>query len=153
MKALLTRAPWLLAFVLSPSSVITAVAADAPAPVVTKQVLATMKTSSGQPITLPQSDVQVVVTTLEIQPGTTLPQHLHPYPRYGYVLQGTLQVTNDQTGTTQVFKAGDFIIESIGQWHHAVTLGDAPVKLLVIDQVQGSKTGNTTLADVTKVTQ
>jgi quercetin dioxygenase-like cupin family protein len=149
-KALLIQSSWLIVFVLSLSSAPMAFAADAPAQVVTKQVLATTKTSSGQPITLPQSDVQVVVTTWEIQPGVTLPRHLHPYPRYGYVLQGALQITNDVTGVTETYKAGDFIIESIGQWHHAVTLGHTPVKLLVIDQVQGAKPGNTTLADGAK---
>ena len=152
MKTLLTQVSGLMVFVLSLSSAIIAFAADTPAKVVTKQVLATMQTSSGQPITLPQSDVQVVVTTWEIQPGVTLPRHLHPYPRYGYVLQGVLQITNDVTGATETYEAGDFIIESIGQWHHAVTLGGTPVKLLVIDQVQGAKPGNTTLADVTKAT-
>lgn len=141
MKIRVWKSPWLPVFVLSFS--FSAYAADAPAPVATTHVLTTMQTSSGQPIALPRSDVEVIVTTLEIQPGATLPRHLHPYPRYGYVLQGGLKITNDQTGVTQVFKAGDFIVEAIGQWHHAETIGDTPVKLLVIDQVQGHKVGNT----------
>jgi quercetin dioxygenase-like cupin family protein len=142
-KVVVSRSPWALVFVLSLSFAIPAAnAADTTASVVTTKVLATTQTSSGQPITLPHSDVEVIVTTLEIQPHTALPRHLHPYPRYGYVLEGALKITNDQTGMTDVFEAGDFIVEAIGQWHHAETIGDAPVKLLVIDQIQGRTTAN-----------
>jgi quercetin dioxygenase-like cupin family protein len=142
-KVRVIKSRWALVFVLSVSFSTWARAADTPQPVVTTKVLTTMQTSGGQPITLPRSDAEVIVTTLEIHPGAVLPRHLHPYPRYGYVLEGALKITNDQTGTTEVFKAGDFIVESIGQWHHAETVGDNPVKLLVIDQVEGRKTGNT----------
>ncbi len=54
--------------------------------VVVKPVLSTTVTSSGQPIVLPQKDAQVVVSTYEIAPGAALPEHKHPFPRYGYVL-------------------------------------------------------------------
>lgn len=141
MKVRVSKSSWALVFVLSFS--FSAYAADETPPVVTTKVLTTMQTSSGQPITLPRSDVEIIVTTMEIHPGITLPRHLHPYPRYGYVLEGSLKITNDQTGTTEVFKPGDFIVEAIGQWHHAETIGNSPVKLLVIDQVQGRKPGNT----------
>lgn len=142
MKVRVIKSPWALVFVLSVSFSAAGFAADTTQPVVTTKVLTTMQTSSGQPITLPHSDVEVIVTTLEIQPHASLPRHLHPYPRYGYVLEGTLKVTNDQTGITEVFQAGDFIVEAIGQWHHAETVGDLPVKLLVIDQVEGAKLAN-----------
>lgn len=39
----------------------------------------------------------------------------------------------------QRHKAGDFIIEAIGQWHQAVNLNDRPLKLLVIDQQADEK--------------
>jgi quercetin dioxygenase-like cupin family protein len=39
------------------------------------------------------------------------------------------------------FKSGDFIVEARGQWHRAENIGDEPIKLLVIDQVEpGDKT-------------
>jgi quercetin dioxygenase-like cupin family protein len=142
-KVRVIKSPWALVFVLSLSFSVSTYAADPHPPAVMTKVLTTTTTSSGQPITLPKSDVEVIVTILEIQPHAQLPRHLHPYPRYGYVLEGALKITNDETGTTEVFKAGDFIVEAIGQWHHAETLGDSPVKLLVIDQVEGRKTGNT----------
>jgi quercetin dioxygenase-like cupin family protein len=99
-------------------------------PVVTSSV-----TSSGQPIVLPQKNVEVVVSTYSIPPGAKLPVHKHAYPRYGYVLSGTLNIVNMDTGKNEVFKAGDFIFESIGQWHKADNSGSEPVKLLVIDQI------------------
>ncbi|WP_424627425.1 cupin domain-containing protein [Bradyrhizobium sp. SYSU BS000235] len=101
--------------------------------VVVKRVLSTTVTSSGQPIVLPQKDAQVVVSTYEIAPGAALPEHKHPFPRYGYVLSGSLRVINDDTGKTEDFKTGDFILEAVGQWHRGLNPGQEPLKLLVID--------------------
>lgn len=112
--------------------------------VVVKQVLSTGVTASGQPITLPAKDAHVVVTTYDIGPGARLPEHKHPFPRYAYVLSGTLRVTNTDTGRSDVYKPGDFIVEAIGQWHKAANIGKGPVRLLVIDQVEGEQ-GNTVL--------
>ena len=108
---------------------------DTPKIVVTP-LLTTNVTASGQPIVLPQTNAQVRVSEYEIPPSAILPEHKHLYPRYGYVLAGTLRVTNTETGKTDVYKAGDFILEAVGQWHRAATVGDEAVKLLVIDQVE-----------------
>lgn len=108
-------------------------------PVLVTPVLTAAVTASGQPIVLPSDDARVVVSTYEIAPEATLPEHKHPFPRYGYVLAGTLRITNTETGHSDVHRTGDFIIEAIGQWHQAVSLDDRPVKLLVIDQVAGEQ--------------
>ena len=109
-------------------------------PVVVTPLASKTTTASGQPITLPQKNVEVQVSSYQIAPGTTLPVHKHPFPRYAYVEQGTLKVTNVETGAANTYKTGDFIVEMIGQWHQATNIGDGPVKLLVIDQVeQGAK--------------
>jgi quercetin dioxygenase-like cupin family protein len=104
--------------------------------VVVTPVLSTTVTASGQPIILPQKDAQVLVSTYEIAPGATLPEHKHPYPRYGYVLAGTLRVTDTETGKSTVYMPGDFVIETIGQWHQGANIGSDPLRLLVIDQVE-----------------
>lgn len=96
-------------------------------------------TASGQPINLPPTGATVIVSTYDIAGGATLPEHMHPHPRYAYVLAGTLRITNTDTGRSDVYQTGDFIIESIGQWHHAASLDDQPVRLLVIDQVAGEQ--------------
>lgn len=92
-------------------------------------------TSSGQPIVLPRGHVKVITSTYEIPPGAKLPVHKHNYPRYGYMLSGQLRITNIKTGKSKTFNPGDFIIELLGQWHKAESIGTDPVKLLVIDQV------------------
>lgn len=111
--------------------------------VVTPLASVTM-TASGQPIVLPQKNVQVLVSSFEIPPGATLPVHKHPSARYAYVLEGLLQVTNADTGKSTSYKKGDFIVEMIGEWHQGANVGAEPVKLLVIDQVEEG-TPNTVL--------
>ena len=72
-------------------------------------------TSSGQPIVLPQKDAQIVVSIYEIAPGAVLPEHKHPYPRYGYVLAGILRVTNTEIDKTDTYHSGDFFAEGVGE--------------------------------------
>lgn len=115
-------------------------------PVVVRPVMSATATSSGQPIMLPQKDAQVIVSTYEIAPGAVLPVHKHPFPRYAYVQAGNLRVTNNDTGKSEDFKPGDFIVEAVGQWHFGTNTGKDAVKLLVIDMVEKGK-ANTVLRD------
>jgi quercetin dioxygenase-like cupin family protein len=104
-------------------------------------LLSTTVTWSGQPIVLPQGNIQLITSIYEIPPGAKLPEHEHNAQRYGYLLSGRLRVTNTETGKSEEFKPGDFIVESRGQWHKAENIGAEPIKLLVIDQVEpGEKT-------------
>jgi quercetin dioxygenase-like cupin family protein len=112
--------------------------------VVVNPVLSTTTTASGQPIALPQHDAQVMVSTYDIAPGAKLPVHKHPFPRYAYVLAGTLRVTNQETGTATDYQAGQFIVEVLDTWHFGENIGADPVRLLVIDQVEAGQ-GNTVL--------
>lgn len=105
-------------------------------PVVVTPLASKTTTASGQSITLPQKNVEVQVSSYQIAPGATLPVHKHPFPRYAYVEAGTLKVTNVETGVSNIYKTGDFIVEMIGQWHQATNIGTDPVKLLVIDQIE-----------------
>ena len=104
------------------------------------QLLSATRTSSGQPIGLPQKDAQIVASVYEVIPGATLPVHYHPYPRYGYVLAGILRVTNIDTGQTNIYKPGSFFLESVGQWHSGTNIGGEPLRLLVIDVVEKGQT-------------
>lgn len=115
-------------------------------PVVVRPVMSATTTSSGQPIVLPQKDAQVIVSTYEIAPGAVLPVHKHPFPRYAFVQAGNLRVTNNDTGKSEDFKPGDFIIEAVGQWHFGTNTGKDAVKLLVIDMVEKGK-ANTVLRE------
>ena len=111
-------------------------------PVVTP-VLTTDVTATGQPFTFPTENAQIVVATYEIPEGAALPEHKHPHPRFGYMLAGMLRVTNTETGKSEVYKAGDFIPETIDQWHQGATVGTGPAKLLVIDVTEKGQ-GNVT---------
>jgi quercetin dioxygenase-like cupin family protein len=108
-------------------------ATDVAQPVKVTPMLTTSVTSSGQPIVMPQKDVQITLSTYDISPGAKLPEHKHPYPRYGFVEAGTLRVTNLQTEKTETYEKGSFILEAVDQWHKAENDGSDPVKLLVID--------------------
>lgn len=112
------------------------VATGTKAPVTVRPVLSTTTTASGQPIVLPQKDAQVVVSTYEIAPGAVLPVHKHPFPRYALVQAGSLRVTNADTGKSDDYKPGDFIVEVVDQWHYGTNTGADAVKLLVIDMVE-----------------
>ncbi|TIO40868.1 MAG: cupin, partial [Mesorhizobium sp.] len=54
-------------------------------PVVVTPLASKTTTASGQPIKLPQKNVEVQVSAYQIAPGATLPVHKHPFPRYAYV--------------------------------------------------------------------
>ena len=134
MRKILTVAVLLAAS--APFTAANALDSGAAAPVVVTPVRSTGVTSTGQPITLPRGNVEVAASIFDIAPGATLPVHKHPFPRYAYVLAGTLEVTNVDTGKSDIFKAGDFIVEMVDQWHQGSNIGAGPVKLLVIDQVE-----------------
>jgi quercetin dioxygenase-like cupin family protein len=120
-----------------------AAAKDLPA-IVVQQLLQTRNTASGKPIAVP-GDPLLVVSTYSFKPGATLPAHKHLYQRYAYVLEGTIRVVSAETGKSEVYKRGDFIVEMIDEWHRGEALGTSPVKLLVIDQIAPGQQGNVVL--------
>lgn len=105
--------------------------------VVVTPLVSTAQTAAGQPIVLPRDDVRVITSHFEIAPGATLPVHKHPFQRYAYVLAGTLEVTDLESGLSTTYKAGDFIVEVVDRWHQGKNVGAEPVELIVIDQVSG----------------
>jgi quercetin dioxygenase-like cupin family protein len=109
-----------------------------------KQLLSTTITSAGQKIVLPKNDAELVASIFEIPPRAQLPEHKHPYPRYGYILSGSLRVTDTETGQSKTYRPGDFVLESVDRWHTGANAGDEPARLLVIDIVQNGHT-NTVL--------
>lgn len=112
---------------------IAAPTAAQPAPSTT--VLMTLRaTEAGQTIVPPQGPVEVTASQTIVPPHGHIAVHKHPYPRYVYVAEGRLKVTDDDTGKTYELKAGDVSIDPVGQWHEGEALGDDPVRLIVVDQ-------------------
>jgi quercetin dioxygenase-like cupin family protein len=90
----------------------------------------------GQPIALPKGNAEVIVWMYDIPAGARLAVHKHPFPRYAYVLAGTLRVATADDTRTWTYNAGDFLVEMIDAWHYGTNIGTEPVRLLVIDQVE-----------------
>jgi len=108
-------------------------------------VLSSTTTSGGQPVVLPQKDAEVVVSIYDVTPGAGLPVHNHPHPRYAYVLSGVLRVNNIETGQTDTYTSGAFVLESVGLWHADMSVGSEPLRLLVIDVVEKGQPNEVTL--------
>jgi quercetin dioxygenase-like cupin family protein len=101
-----------------------------------KSIFSTAVTASGQPLDFPLNDPEVRVSIYEIPVGARLPEHKHNYLRFAYVMAGSLSVANTETGKSNTYHAGEFIVETIGQWHKAANVGSESVRLLVIDQTE-----------------
>jgi quercetin dioxygenase-like cupin family protein len=101
-----------------------------------ENLLSTNVNSVGQSINFPQGPAYVDAAIYEIAPGAFLPIHKHPFPRMGYILSGTLRVTNLETNETVVYRRGDFSLESVDKWHKGDNPGTEPVRLLVIDLIE-----------------
>ena len=122
---------------------LSAEAAQAEPKVVVTPVLSAVTTAAGQPIRLPAGDARVIVSTYVIAPGARLPNHRHRYPRYAYVLQGRLRVTDLDRGRSFTYKQGDLAIEVVNDLHYGVNTGTTPLRLLVMDFVPKALTKNT----------
>ena len=100
------------------------------------RILSTNVNAAGQAVAFPLAHGQVDVTVFEIAVGAALPVHKHPFPRMGYILSGTLQVTNIETNQTSLYVEGDFALEAVNAWHKGENVGLNAVKLLVIDLIE-----------------
>lgn len=100
--------------------------------------------SDGAPLCMPE-DPQLAVSLVTIDAGAQLPVHLHPWPRYGYVLKGCLQVLDEATRQRRDYPAGQLLLEMQDRWHSGRNPGPEPLEVLVIDHLPGRATSNTVL--------
>ncbi|WP_210492409.1 cupin domain-containing protein [Microvirga antarctica] len=119
----------------------------APGPITVKALASATQTASGQPIVFPSGDGRAVVSEYTIPPAAALPLHEHPYPRVAYMLQGTLEVTDRDTGQVFLYKPGDVVVEVIGQRHLGRNTGSDPVRLIVFDTLPATVGSNVVLID------
>jgi quercetin dioxygenase-like cupin family protein len=99
-------------------------------------LLATCILFASPSVVVTDTPAPATVKVTKLPVGATLPEHQHPFPRYGYMLAGTLRITNTETGKSAEYNAGDFILETIGHWHRAQNIGNETIRLVVIDQVE-----------------
>ena len=75
------------------------------------------------------SDLEVIVSLVEIGPNLTLPKHYHPGEEFIYALEGSATLwLKDQPDV--VLEAGQVAKVPLEQVHTAIT-GDQPVKAIV----------------------
>lgn len=120
-------------------------AADTPK-VTSTPVFSADTTITGQKIDVPNNP-NVMVSTATFPPGAALPVHKHLYPHYVYVLEGTLSVTNVETGKSIDLPQGKFFVEMNNTWHFGKNNTQQPIKLLVIDQVPSGVKSNVVVKD------
>ena len=101
-----------------------------------EQLIRAATTTSGDLLEVPDGPLELLVSKYHIGSRAALPVHKHPYPRFGYVLSGSLMVTNSESHHAKVFNAGQVIVEDVDRWHEARNLQAQPVELLVIDLVK-----------------
>lgn len=80
---------------------------------------------------LPEVSSSIVV----LEPGAETGWHLHEAPMYGYILEGTLEVTYDQDGVleTRVYREGEAIMEALDTAHNGQNTSNARVSILVVN--------------------
>jgi quercetin dioxygenase-like cupin family protein len=101
----------------------------------------TDKTVIGQPIIAPEHPT-VITTMLIFPPGDKTAVHKHPWPHYGYMLEGVLTVTNTETGKSFEVKPGEFLVEMQNTAHFGENRGTVPVKMLIVDTVPAGVASN-----------
>ncbi|MCP4315816.1 MAG: cupin domain-containing protein [Hyphomicrobiales bacterium] len=90
------------------------------------------KTVLDQPLSYPtdgSAKIQSVIVTM--LPGEETGPHTHPYPTYGYILEGELTVSYPQ-GVQKVYKKGEAVLEAVNTVHDGKNTGNVPVRILVV---------------------
>ena len=100
----------------------------------------------GQPVS-PPANATIIASTSVFPPGARTPVHKHLYPHYVFVTQGTLTITNAETGRSYRVGAGHFLVEMLNTWHYGHNDGSVPVRTYVVDQVPAGLTDNRVLRD------
>ena len=104
--------------------------------------IAQMRTTNmGQLLDVPAHPT-VIVSQTTLAPGARTPTHKHSYPRYVYIVDGTLTVVDEASGKTFEIRSGGFFPEMTDRWHHGENRGTVPVRLVAIDQVPEGVAGN-----------
>jgi quercetin dioxygenase-like cupin family protein len=88
----------------------------------------------GQKVS-PPANATIIASTSIFPPGARTPVHKHLYPHYVFVTEGTLTITNVETGRSYQVPAGHFLVEMLDTWHYGHNDGTVPVRTYVVDQV------------------
>jgi quercetin dioxygenase-like cupin family protein len=95
--------------------------AAAPAPGFTRTML------QDQPLSA--KDRHGVMSRSDFQPGAESGRHMHPGEEFGYVLEGSIELTEDGKAPRRL-KAGDYIFVPANTVHNAKNVGTSTLRVL-----------------------
>lgn len=121
----LLAAAWLAAFASQG-----ALAAEANTGIKVTEVMKTTQSWDGKPLAYPSGQAEVTGQLVEFAPGAETVWHHHPVPSFGYILEGTLEVTL-QDGSKKVLHKGDAVADTVNTLHMGRNIGNDPVRLVV----------------------
>ena len=107
-----------------------AVALDPTATVRVTPLLNTTTSWNGQPLAYPAGPAEITGLHVEVAPGGETGWHQHPVPSFGFVLEGTLEVTL-KDGQVKRLNPGDALAEVVNTTHNGRNVGPVPVKIVV----------------------
>ncbi len=81
-------------------------------------------------IDYPTGKPAITLLRITVAPKSQLPQHYHPVINVGYMLEGSLTVTDDK-GNTKTITAGEPLIETVNTIHYGENTGDTDAVILV----------------------
>lgn len=103
-------------------------------PVGAVRVTPLMKTTTtwdGKPISFPTGQGEATMLIVEVAPGGETGWHEHPVHSFAYILDGDLEVTLAD-GRKNKLGPGEALPEVVGVIHNGRTVGDKPVRILVL---------------------
>ncbi len=106
-----------------------ALATDADKPKATLLVKTTTSWD-GKQIVYPVGQPEITGLLIEIAPGKQTNWHLHPYPSFAFILEGSLEVTLTD-GQVKHLQAGDPLVEVVNTPHNGRNIGNTPLKIMV----------------------
>ena len=109
---------------------IVALAVDQNSAVKVTSLLKTTSGWDGKQIVYPEGQAEMTALLVEIAPGESTGWHQHPVPSFGFLLEGTLEITL-MDGRVKRMEPGEALSEVTDTMHIGRVLSKTPVKIVV----------------------
>ena len=111
-------------------SPIAALAVDQNSAVKVTSLLKTTSGWDGKQIVYPEGQAEMTALLVEIAPGESTGWHQHPVPSFGFLLEGTLEVTL-MDGRIKRMEPGEALSEVTDTMHIGRAVSKTPAKIVV----------------------
>lgn len=96
-----------------------------------KLLLKTTQNVAGDPIVYARAEQpEVTALLVEVPAGGQTGWHRHPFPGYGYIIEGEMSMEVEGQ-PTRIFRAGDAVVKVVNRRHNGRNLGKTPARLVV----------------------